>query len=201
MANLFQKIGLIPKYTEVSLFLTALTFVLIYLSNSEAARAVTGFATIDPRTFLLFILFLLGLIFSFYYAVSDKETPRFAKVCMLMFIMLTNLGVALFAFVSISREVHDYYIIFPALNVINAVVILVMFRAEIVDERCISNENARPVELLIGGTAVLILFLISQYILKNYWAITFSVCLSYSSIINGALTKTLFRENKINTKK
>jgi len=116
MTNLFQKIGLIPKYTEVSLFLTALTFVLVYLSNSEAASIVTGFAVLSTRMFLLFIFYVLGMVFSFYYAISDKETPGIAKLCMLMFIMLTNLGVALFAFISISREVHDYYIIFPALT-------------------------------------------------------------------------------------
>jgi|WetSurMetagenome_2_1015567.scaffolds.fasta_scaffold120310_2 hypothetical protein len=197
MANLFQKIGLIPRYTEVSLFLTALTFVLVYLSNNEAASIVTGFAVLSTRMFLLFIFYVLGLIFSFYYAVSDKETPSIAKLCMLIFIMLTNLGVALFAFISISREVHDYYIIFPALNVINALIILTLFRAKIVDENCISDENARPVELLIGSAAVLILFLISQYVLKNYWAITFSICLSYSSIINDAVTRTLFREKKV----
>jgi hypothetical protein len=201
MANLFQKIGLIPRYTEVSLFLTALTFILVYLSNDEATRAVAGFATISPHVFLLFIFFVFGLFFSFYYALSDKETPGIAKFCMLIFVILTNFGVALFAFISISKEVHDYYIIFPAVNVINALIILTLFRAQIVDTNCISDKNARPVELAVGSLAVLILFLISQYLLKNYWAITFSICLSYSVMINDAFTKTFFRENNVTEKR
>jgi hypothetical protein len=201
MTNLFQKIGLIPRYTEVSLFLTALTFTLIYAANNEAPRAVTGLATISPAAFLLFIVFLLGLIFSVYYALSDKETPGFAKVCMLMFVILANFGAALFAFASISREANGYYLIFPALNLINAVMLLLMFRGGMVNEECVSNENAKPIDLFIGTASVFVLFLISQYILKNYWAITFSVCLSYSSAINDAVTKTLFGEIKLTEKR
>jgi len=196
--NFLQRVGLIPRFTEVSLFLSSVTFLLL-LSDAEFVRALSGFAFTNFAV-MIPIAYLLGLIFSFYYAISNKKTPLFAKVCMLLFVILTNFWVAFFAFISILREGNGYYIIFPLLNLIQAFIILSLVSV-VMNERCISDENAKPVELFIGTLLICFLFLISHFVLKNYWAITFSICLSYSSVINDAVTKTFQGRIKLTEKR
>ena len=193
--GILEWLGLIPKYTETSLFLTALTFTLLYLTDDGIRDTLESFASgyYDPRGMIFLLIFFAGLIYSFYYALSDKKTPAFARTCMLIFVVFTNFGVGFSSGLYILKSSEGYLAIFPIMNLINAILLIIMFRAKIIDEACISDENASRPEILVGSAALLIIFAFSHYIMHNYWALTFSICLAYSTMINEFFTRIFFQ--------
>lgn len=196
LTGFFHWIGAIPRYTETTLFLTSLTFTLLYFSNEEFTAAIYGFAFsgFDPRSILMLFVFFSGLLYPFYYAISDKTIPHSIKSLILTFVVFTNIGVALCAASYALKTVEEYLLIFPAMNILNAIFLFIMLRANIINESCIADENARPHELVIGSLALLLIFAFSQYVMHYYWAITFSICLTYSSMINDFATRLFFKE-------
>lgn len=188
-------LGMIPKYTETSLFLTALTFTLLYLTDDGIKNTLESFASgyYDPRGMIFLLIFFAGLLYSFYYALSEKKTPAFARTCMLIFVVFTNFGVGFSSGLYILKSAEGYLAIFPLMNLINAILLIIMFRAKIIDEACISDENASRPEILIGSVALLLIFAFSQYIMHNYWALTFSICLAYTTMINEFFTRIFFQ--------
>jgi hypothetical protein len=192
--NFLRKIGLIPKYSEISLYLTALTFVLLFLTNRDIGDILFDFCFDDLGGVVFFFVFFMGLVSSFYFAVSDVVTPKFIKSSMLLFVISTNLGVAVYGGLYILENLEGFLIVFPVLNMINAFLMLLLLRMQVINEESISNENARPREILVGSVSLVILFVFSQYLLRNFWAVTFSLCLTYSSMINDFVTRLFFRE-------
>jgi len=190
--NFLQRVGLIPKYSEISLYLTALTFVLLFLTNREVGDILFNFFPRDFEGILLLFIFFAGLLSSFYCVVSDEVTPKFIKSCMLIFVIFTNLGVAVYGGLYILKNVEGFFIVFPVLNMVNAVLLLLLLRVNVIDEASISDENARPCEVLVGSVSLVVLFMFSQYLLGNFWAVTFSVCLAYSSMVNDFVTRVFF---------
>ena len=190
--NIFQRLGFVPRYNEVTLFLTASTFLLLLATNKEIVEIILNMGGGDIRNALFVSFFMIGLIAAIYYALSSKETPQIMKHFMLLFVIITNLGVAVYAFIHFQKH-NDIFLIFPALNVLSAVFMYLLFRAKVIDEECISDENARHLQILVGLAALIAVFLTSQYLLKNYWAITFSMCLTYASLVNDVVTKTILR--------
>ena len=193
--GLLQKLGLMPKYSEISLFLTAFTFLLTILPTVQSVNSILEISTNLANLIFVVIPFFLGLIFSIYYAFSKSPTPRLAKFFMLFFVLATNFIAALFALGTIIHIGSSVVVmIFPIINVINSILILSFFRAGVVNADCVADKNATYKELTVGSICVLAIVFISQYILKNMLTITFSICLSYSSIVNNYVTKILDRK-------
>ena len=193
--GILEWLGLIPKYTETSLFLTALTFTLLYLADDGIRDTLESFAFhgFDVRAIIFLLIFFAGLLYSFYYALSDKKTPEFARTCMLIFVVFTNFGVGAYSGLYVLQSAEGYLAIFPLMNLVNAFLLIIMFRAKIIDETCLSNENASRPEILVGSAALLVIFAFSHYIMHNYWALTFSICLAYSTMINEFFTRIFFQ--------
>jgi hypothetical protein len=58
----------------------------------------------------------------------------------------------------------------------------------------IIDKQAKREEVIVGTIAVFILFFISNYIFKNHWSITFSICTSYAALFNEMMSRLLFRK-------
>ncbi len=180
-----NKIGLIPKYSEVYLFLVAVTFLLLFVLNKQ-------FRYFLLEWIILFLLIFIGIPFSIYYAFSSKKPTKYARDCMTTFVVILNCFIALdlvFYIMSISKNFLLY--LFPILNLINAYLLMTL---NLDSDDLYLNKNAKRHEIVIGFIFLLIVFIISNYILKNYWAITFSICLVYSSMLNKLVTKLFFKD-------
>jgi len=181
----------IPVYDELSLFLMATTLVLLYFVNTTMQVQIHNWISEYSNVWVYIIgtIFLCGLYLSIYHVFTTREKTEAEKWGMLIFAVLTNAATGIVAglYVLKNDNVRDWQLIFPIWNIINGALLLLMLRFKIIDEECISDRDAKATEVIIGLTAVLVIFIFCNYIFKLYWAITFSICIIYATSFDKAL--------------
>ena len=90
------KLGLIPTYTEVTLFLMGLTFLLLLFSNIVFLEEMFNFLLddFDLEMIGVVIFFVIGLGMSIYHSFSNKKVTRASKNLMLFFAIIINFMLA-----------------------------------------------------------------------------------------------------------
>ena len=185
---------LIPTYDELSLFLMAVTLIVLYLSNSQMRNQIETFfvKAAEADAWILFIplvLFLAILGLCIYHVFTTREKTVFEKRVMVGFAVLTNLvtGTIAAVYTLTNAVATDWLLVFPIWNIINGVLMLLMVSLRVIDEECISDREATLVQIILGLTAVLVIFILCNYVFKLYWAITFSICIVYTTSFDRAL--------------
>jgi hypothetical protein len=187
-----EKAGwLIPTYDELSLFLMAVTLILLYVANIPMREQIHKWMARhhDIWVYIVAAAFLCGLGLSIYHVFTTRNKTDLEKWGMLIFAVLTNAGTGIIAGTYIIRNIDttNWPIIFPIWNIVNSVLLLLMLRFRIIDEECISDRDANATEVIIGLVAVLIIFVFCNYVFKLHWAITFSICIIYTTSFDRAL--------------
>jgi hypothetical protein len=187
---------LIPTYDKLSLFLMAVTLILLYLANPQMTGQTLNQMQ-DLACFLIEImhlplistLILLSLAAIFYQLFLFDEKTDIKKKIMLDFAILINTGTGIFAgmYVIQNTVTSNWLLVFPIWNIVNGIIILLMFGFEIINEECISDRKATFVQIFFGLIAVIAIFLLCNYVFKLYWAITFSICIVYTTSFDRAL--------------
>jgi hypothetical protein len=187
-----EKTGwLIPTYDELSLFLMAVTFILLGATNdtmrTQIYKGITGID--DLRVYFLSVVFLGGIALSLYHVFTTRGKTDYEKMVMLFFAVAANAGTGIISgwYVIKSSDAHNWQLIFPIWNIINGVLLLLMLRLKIIDEECISDRDATAVQIILGLIAVLVIFVFCNYVFKLHWAITFSICIIYTTSFDRAL--------------
>jgi len=195
------RMGIIPKYTEVVLFLMSLTFLLLFINNPLFKEEFLDFFFSGSDVWLSIggIAILYGIYLSIYHAFSEKKITKRTKFVMLFFAVVVSALVGLKAgFYILEQPGQGFFIIFPILNIASALLLLILFRVDVITISSISDRQAKRSEIILGSIAVLFILLVSQFILKNYWAITFSMCVAYATdvneIINNKFLLSQFRK-------
>jgi hypothetical protein len=83
--------------------------------------------------------------------------------------------------------------VFPILNMINSVILLIMWRAGALDESSISDRHAPRGQVLLAAAMVLILYYLCHVIYELIWIQTLSVCLVYSINFIKLIESWIFR--------
>jgi len=186
-----EKAGwLIPIYDELSLFLMAATLILLYAANAPMREQVYKWiVSKDAHIFFWFLVFMGGLSLSIYHVFTTREKTDIEKWVMLIFAVLANAGTGIIAgiYVIENSDVHNWWLVFPVWNIVNSILLLLMLRIRIIDERCISDRDATMTQVIIGLAFVLIIFVFCNYVFHLYWAITFSICVVYATSFDKAL--------------
>jgi hypothetical protein len=182
---------LIPTYDELSLFLMAATFILLGATNATMREQIQKLMmkSNDVRIYFLAVIFLCGMGLSIYHIFTTREKNNYEKMVMLFFAVMANAGTGIISgwYVIKNSDVHNWQLIFPIWNIINGVLLLLMLRLKIIDEECISDRDATAVQIILGLAAVLIIFVFCNYVFKLHWAITFSICIIYTTSFDRAL--------------
>jgi DNA-directed RNA polymerase subunit RPC12/RpoP len=184
---------LVPTYDKLSLFLMTVTLILLYVTNTQMlgqTRDLIHRFTTDPeyrRLFNTVLMYLAALLFLVF--ITPREKIDFKKKVMLFFAVLTNAGAGIIAGVYVIRNsgVINWLLVFPIWNIVNCVLMLLMLGLRVIDEECISDRKATLVQIILGLAAVLVILLLCNYVLKLYWAITFSICIVYTTSFDRAL--------------
>jgi hypothetical protein len=181
----------IPIYDELSVFLISVTLILLYAGNSQM-RDIFRYVTAHIREgeILIFsLVFLTGFGLSLYHVFTSREKTSFEKMIMMLFAVVTNAGTGIIAgwYVIKHGSIHNWLLIFPIWNLINGVFMLLMLRFRIVDEECISDRDATAKQVILGLIAVFVIFIFCNYVFKLHWAITFSICIIYTTSFDKAL--------------
>ncbi len=183
----------IPNYTEISLFLASLTFFTLAIIDRSFSSYLLNFMG-SFKMFYFWGALLYGSVLSIYYVFSPKEPPLKHKRIMLIFIILLTFIISLAGFALSFKEGLTFWIILPAINFLYSLFLFYLLKSEKLDEKSIKNGKARTHEIIIGAIFVILICTVSNFILNNHWVITFSLSMTYTSLINKAVTKVLFRE-------
>lgn len=183
----------IPTYDKLSLFLMVITLILLCATNInilDHMRNLIHSFTTNPeyrQTLKRILVFYVPFLLLFF--IIPREKINFKKWIMLAFAVLTNAGTGIIAgwYVIKTGVVHNWLLVFPIWNIINGVLILFMVSLRVIDEECISDRKVTPLQIVLGLAAVLTIFIFCNYVFKLHWAITFSICIVYTTSFDRAL--------------
>jgi hypothetical protein len=189
---------LIPTYDKLSLFLATITLLLLYFGNSHMQEQILGLTQLNWRQKMFqdadfwplfcFISLMFFAVLGFRVFRFGKE-GNFIKKVMLIFAILINSVIGIVAGVYIIRNTvtPDWLLVFPIWNIINCALLLFILFFTFINEDCISDRRVTLFRFCLGLTAVLIIFCICNNAFKLHWAITYSICIIYTTSFDRAL--------------
>jgi hypothetical protein len=191
--NLLLKIGILPKYTEISLFLISATLILLFITNSLFREEFFSFffSRDIGKGLIAFCGFFVGMIFSIYHTFSKRPLKESDKTFMLIFGIVANVIAGICGGFHALKSAKGIWMIFPIFNIGSSVLLVFLWRYKVIKEDAIEDIQAKKIDVVLGVIFVLLIFFISQYIFKNYWAITFSLCTFYSTNLLEASRKII----------
>lgn len=184
----------IPKYTEATMFLTSLATFLLFVMETSLREGIIDIFISDFFIAVIILFISLGFFLCIYYAFNEKIIIKQNKDFMLVFVIVINVFVGMNATFYLMDTASGLNIIFPLVNYFNALFLAFAFRHNIINANSILDVQAKKSEILIGSILVIVIFFYSKYILGNHWALTFSICLVYTTNINNIIRKLLFRK-------
>lgn len=183
---------LVPAYDKLSLFLMAVTWILLYAVNSHLRGSIHAYfieAHDWKVTAMVLSIPVTILIMGIYQVFTKKEKSYFERTIMLWFAIITNIltGIVAAIYVIKNTDAHNWQLIFPIWNIANAVVLYLMLEINLIDENCIIDRQATPAEIILGMAATIIIVMVCNYLFRFHWSITFSICIVYTTSIDRAL--------------
>lgn len=135
------------------------------------------------------ILVLTYPVVLFFRMLMQKEEMELKKEIILFFTILINAGTGIIAglYVKSNITTPTWLLVFPIWNILNGALMVCMFYTRFIDEECISDRRATPLRIFLGIIAIVAIFLLCNYVFKLYWAITFSICMVYTTSFDRAL--------------
>jgi len=214
----------LPTFSELSLFMTSLSFILVLFFSQSMRSGLFKFLTVpcrDTRIFALLVFFGAGLALSIFHVFTDRQKSKVEKYAMLFFAVLANAICGILAslhILGISTKDPDaffilrvwdvldpedapsvvsrIYLILPIWNIINCVLLLVSFRLGWITDKNISDEQTGRLEILAGSLITAAIFVVCQFVFKLYWAITFSICVIYATSFSDAFGSIFYPERR-----
>ncbi len=192
--NLFAWL-FIPRYNELALFLMSIAFVLLFFIHADlrAASYMPLTSNFNLRILIAMGLFVLGIMFSLYHVFTTREKTEGEKAVMLFFAAIVNGLSGIAAGMHILKDSHGILIVFPIWNIVNGALLLLLYRLEYIDESSIIDDNATTFQVISGSMVVVAILIVCRFIFKMYWAVTFSICVTYASNLNGILQSLFSR--------
>ena len=183
----------IPSYNELTLFLVGLIGILIVSTYAEVRDFLLMFLRESNTGVRVLLGFLLaGALLCLYHVFTPRRKKPWEKSCMISFAIIANATSGIAAGMYMLENTPGLLIIFPIWNIANGFLLLIMLKYGIIDEDCIVDDNTSPLEVLLGSVVVAAVLLACRFAYQLHWAITFSVCVTYASIVNQALNRLLF---------
>ena len=106
---------------------------------------------------------------------------------MLLFAVFVSAGTGIYAGIHMLRTSVGWLIIFPLWNIINGIILLAMLRLKMIGMDCISEHNATHAQVRLGLIATIIMFICCQYFFRLHWAITYSICIAYTTSLDKSV--------------
>jgi len=183
----------LPIFSPLSLFMMSLSFLLVFFFSETLWSGFFIFLNSPfsrPRLTILLLLFIAGLVLSLYCVFTERKITAIEKRVMLFFAVVSNGASGIIAgrhIIEKSTDAHWIFLVLPMWNIINCVILLASYRFGAVTEKNISDEKTTRLEVLVAVMIILAIFVVCRFVFKLYWAITFSICVIYSTSFGDAL--------------
>ena len=184
---------LFPQYTETSLFLFSISFLLMLFDGIFREAILTFFTDEDLLVFVLGVF--LAIFVSIKYALDEKKTPtKEAKALMIFFAMCIEFVTAISFIMSYFSESTQSSIILGIITLVHVILTMILFRFGVINENNITSHNADHLELIIGSIVIVAIFIFSKFYFEHTTELTFALLMSYSLLINSLL-QPIFKKN------
>lgn len=191
-----------PSYDETTLFLIALTSTLLLFTYQESGNFLgfvfapssvpnTYHSKNDPRVafFLLLIIAGIGYLLSFLHVFIRGEKGIVEKSAMATFAMLVNGATGIAVGVEmLSESISGILLMLPAINILSGIALL--YQVGLRPEETIRDEDATLQDVLTSSLILLVIFVICRFFFQLSWAVTFSACLMYATLLHNS-SKTI----------
>jgi DNA-directed RNA polymerase subunit RPC12/RpoP len=187
-----------PHYDSLTLFALSSAFILLLLLGPgiKPPPALEGRASALLRVaphFVAFVGFLIplagiGMVLSLVGVFYTKPKPDAVKWLMLCFAVVVTAGTGIYAGFIWFTTTHGWLVVFPAWNVLNATIPLVLFREGLLDTELIVDTVARFWQVAVTLVVTTAIVALCVYYFRLHWAITYSICVSYTMSLNHAIT-------------
>jgi len=179
---------LTPRYDDLTLFALSLSFVLLWFINADLRRDLTKVFveewSSDITTWLIFAV--IGMALSLVNVFLRREKSDFERFVMLVFAVVVTAGTGLYAGWIMLQQSKGWLLVFPAWNLLNGGLLLVLFYLRVVDTDCITDEQASFAQVVLTAVCVPVLLTVCHYYWELHWATTFSIAVAYTmSLHNG----------------
>jgi cbb3-type cytochrome oxidase subunit 3 len=193
-----------PHYDEATLLAMSAIFVILCVADStmraDLHKLYPSHSDAGDRlaVLLLLLVFVGGIGFSVFHAFSKRNKSFPEKAAMLFFAVFVSGGIGLYAGnYMIQHSEGCWLLIFAVWNVIYSGLLLIkfalMFRTGPIDVSYVSDRNASPAQVLLALIAVVVIFICCRYWFGLHWAITFSICIAYTTSLDRAVRRVLGR--------
>jgi hypothetical protein len=177
---------LLPSFDETTLFLMAVTCVLLLAFPSGLRDDLSSLVTGPESGNIYFALFLswafVGFGFSVFHAFSRSKKGEIAKLSMAVFAMMTNAAAGVALGVGRMNGSIQGGRWLAVVNIVAAV--LMVYQVGFFQDRVVPDEDATPRDLLLGLLALSALFFLFEVIRHFPWPLTFSLCVAYSTFVH-----------------
>ena len=183
----------LPRYDELTLFALSLTFLLLLAINpnikTDLPKAMLHVH--DGRIQIMLAVAAIGMAFSLFGIFVRCPKPNLVKWPMLVFAVVVTAGTGIYAGYVTLKTARGWLMVFPAWNIINGALLLLLFRAGLLDADCILDRAAKFSQVGLTVLCVGVLLAVCQYAFKLHWAITYSVCIGYTMSLHHGIADVL----------
>ena len=179
---------LTPRYDDLTLFALSLSFLLLWGIDADLRRDLARIFVErwSGDITIWLITAVIGMVLSLVNVFLQRDKSDLEKYTMLVFAVVVTAGTGLYAGWIMLHQSKGWLLIFPAWNILNGGLLLLLFRLGIVDTDCIVDEPAGFAEVVITAFCVPVLLTVCHYWLELHWTITFSIAVAYTlSLHNG----------------
>ena len=188
---------LMPHYDSLTLFALSSAFIILLMFGPEVEPILMADGSAEPlarvvwslasRFRILVPMAGIGMVLSLVGVFYSKPKPEEVKWLMLCFAVVVTAGTGVYAGYIMLTTTRSWLMVFPAWNVLNAAIPLLLFRAGLLDTEVILDTTARfwqVIVTLVVTTAILVMCL---HVFELHWAIAYSICVSYTMSLNHAI--------------
>ncbi len=176
-----------PRYSELTTYLTALTCVLLAFTYPELGpflgHILSGAGSEELDVALAAIILVgiaaVGFVLSILHVSTKRKKAPWERTCMGVFAAGANGLAGILAGIEMLSSRSTVLTFFPLWNIAVGASLLYQIGLNRVE---VTDEDAGPLHVLGASIVLLIVFAICALVWRLSWALTFSICMFYSSI-------------------
>lgn len=175
------------RYDDLTLFALSFAYVLLLWINPDVRKGLFLVSLFFSRIGILLALAQLGMVLSLLNMFVRHRKYEFEKWLMLLFAVLVTGGTGAYSGLIMLKEGIRWLIVFPVWNIINSLVLLNAFRIGLVNTGSITNERAGLFQVVVTVASITLLLMLCERVLDLHWALTYSIAVSYTMSLLGAI--------------
>ncbi|MBP6884714.1 MAG: hypothetical protein KBC17_02725 [Candidatus Pacebacteria bacterium] len=180
--NFLEKYKLLPSFSDESVFFVLLSIGVIYIVSPDLRDVLLTHQDVFVR---LKSILVAGIAVTLYTTLFSHFRKHSHKWRMLLLMVTINILVAIFTINGVLAGPGNFVsLIFPALNILIALSMILFWLRDLVDTEMIPTKAANYSNIVYGSIIVTIIIVLCQYLLNIPWQTVLSISVAYACLFN-----------------